>query len=190
MISTAPIGRQLIEVHKEARPNLPRHASDGAPGTRIEGVVLSRVGADRLDPEAENVALDQEAHRRRIEARVCGPSSLMFRKAAGSVRFDQSVRIRTHAPAGCARAATPTLPSRAPEEVLVRGRGPTRRSRTPGDELCTGIVVRVALGVILARDPVNRRVEVRPGVLAARDVVPVPGRAASGQCGSPPGGTG
>jgi hypothetical protein len=38
--------------------------------------------------------------------------------------------------------------------------------------------VRVAVGVVLARDPMRRRVEMRPGVLAARNVVPVPSRAA------------
>ncbi len=31
---------------------------------------------------------------------VCGPSSFMLRNAAGSVRFDQSVRISTHEPSG------------------------------------------------------------------------------------------
>ena len=68
---------------------------------RLEGEGLAGVGADRLDAPAVDVPLlDQELDAAALGPGTCGPSSFMLRNFAGSVRFDQSVRISTQAPSG------------------------------------------------------------------------------------------
>ena len=126
---------------------------------------------------------------------ACGPSSLRLRKAAGSAalrpvgahqhpgaRRDPPVRApRTPR---CARApCTKRSSAAASFEQSITQAGATKR--------CAGDRVGEAVGVVLAGDPVRRRVEMGPGVLAAGDVVPVPGRArARRSARSPRSGTG
>ena len=77
-------------------------------------------------------------------------------------------------------AALPFLDHRLREQKIRALAHPRRDVDDAGgaDESIDRDVVRGVVGIILARDPMNRRIEVRPGVLPAADVVPVPGRAA------------
>ena len=112
---------------------------------------------------------------------TCGPLSLALRNAAGSSRCDQPVRISTQLPAGirpCFASQASTW--RGLEQEIGIGRDLLRAVDHAGgcdEELrrdCVGMSVRQ----LAAGDPVRRRVEMRAGMLAAGDVVPVPGRAA------------
>src|SRR5690348_5267900 len=67
--------RQPIEVAEAGEPELPRpmHRRVIRKGRR-EGAGLAGVGADRLDPDAEHVAIDgQEFRRARVETRTVRP---------------------------------------------------------------------------------------------------------------------
>ena len=117
----------------------------------------------------------------RMKPGVCGPSGPILRNSLAVPCFDQSVRISTQACAGmrpCLRL--PLLDDRlGQQEVGVRRRllrniDDAGRADEPVHRDVVGGVVRV----VLAGHPVDRRIEVRAGVLAAGDVVPVPGRAA------------
>ena len=111
---------------------------------------------------------------------LCGPSAATFRNAAGSVRVLQPVRSSTHAPLrNPAVLALPGLDAAAGEqEVRVRRHVPRdiddacRADEAPRRNRVAGVV-----GQILAGYPVNGRVEVRAGVLAEPQRVPVPRRA-------------
>ena len=109
---------------------------------------------------------------------VCGPSAVMLRNSRAPLRCDQSVRISTHACDGNPAVALLPLLYRLTrdQEVgiapgLLRDIDDARRT----DEAIDRNVVRRVVRVVLAGDPVNGRIEMRAGVLAAGDVVPVPG---------------
>ena len=135
----------------------------------LEGKRLPRVRADRLDPEAEDVALESGAAPPPRSARARA-----VHRPAALPPFGAHQRPKAH-------AGIPLLPRFdvrwLQDKALVGGcllRAVDRAGgRDEGLRSCP-----CYLGVILAREPVRRRVEMRPGVLAARDVAPVPGRAA------------
>ncbi len=112
---------------------------------------------------------------------VCWPVSSKFWYSTGSRRFDQSVRISTHDRAG--NAPVTSLP--APDEVDRQQEVGVRRGFARAVEHAGGadqLLHRDRVGRVVRQvapgDPVDRRVEMRAGVLAAGEVVPVPGRAA------------
>ena len=147
---------------------------------RIEGAGLAGVGADGLDADAEDVAIDGEEPRR---ARV----------KAGTVRavgahVEERRGIGAPAPAGAQQhpragrnAAVLRFPlldaGRRQQEVRILGdlALDVDHARRSGEARHRDGVARVVRQV-LARNPVNRRVEVRAGVLAEAQRVPVPRR--------------
>ena len=108
------------------------------------------------------------------------PSSFMFKNAAGSDRFDQSVRIRTQEPASirpCLDSQPSTYFGVSRKSGLAATSFETSMTHAGAMKRSTEIVSVALLIEIFAGDPVNRRVEVRAGVFAAGKVVPVPRRA-------------
>ena len=119
--------------------------------------------------------------RRRSGPGVCGPSSSALSERRRPSRFDQPVRSSTQAPSGmrpclashasiCAGVSRKSGSRRAPRS--------SSRSRRPGATKRSGGIVSVRLSGGPPGDPVHRRVEMRAGVLAERQIVPVPGRPA------------
>ena len=140
---------------------------------------LPRVGADRFDAEADHVALlDHELHRRRRRPRrmrAIRPHIGVFSALAlRPVRAHQQPRARRDPPMlGLERRYMLGLQ----QEVVVRraSGGAVDHHRRP-DELLYGDRIDRVVRQVLAGHPMRGRVEMRAGMLAHRDVVPVPGR--------------
>ena len=182
MISSAPVGGSWSRWHRLASPNLPAPCSRlcaGNGGSKAKAWPASVPTASTPQPRMSRCST-----RNRMQATLgpgtCGPVSLALRNAAGSSRRDQSVRISTQVPAGirpCAASHASML--RGLEQEVGVGRDLLRAVDHAGrcDQQLRRDRVGMGVRQLAAGDPVRRRVEVRAGMLAAADVVPVPGRA-------------
>src|SRR3984957_8859327 len=105
----------------------------------------------------------------------------MLRNNAGSVRFDQSVRINTQAPSGmrpCRLSHTSICDGSIRNFSSAAASFDTSITTAGGAEAREIVRVAGAVGIILAGDPMNRRVEMRAGMFAHAEIVPVPAWAA------------
>src|SRR5262249_25711011 len=140
---------------------------------------LPRVRADGLDTDAENVTFPREKrHCLRMKAGRVGAIGADVEEglralAVRPVRADQYPGMRRNA----AMARLPLEQSLAGHQKVGIPCGLLRDVDHTGrpDEAVDRDVVCGIVGVVLAGDPVDRRIEMRTGMLAAGDVVPVPG---------------
>ena len=105
----------------------------------------------------------------------------MFRNDSGSFRLDQSVRSKhPRARLDLAVLCLPRLHMLDGQQEIRIARGFLGSVDHAGrrDEFFRGNRIGSAVRVVLSGHPVNRSVEVRTGVLAAGNVIPVPGRPA------------
>src|SRR5262249_25989541 len=149
---------------------------------RLESWSLASIGAHCLDADAEDVTLlGEERHRLRMKAGsvspVCGNVEKLARAlAVRPIRADQYPGVLRNT----AEALFPRLHrfARNQEVGIVLGLPRDIDDARWPDEAVDRNVVRSIIRMVLAGNPVNRRIEVRAGVLAASDIVPVPGRTA------------
>ena len=181
-MTIAPVARQLVEVAEAGEAELAGAVHGRVIGERrVEAARLSRVGADRLDADAEHVALVRE-HRRRARVEPRGV------RAVG-VRVDERGRIGPPAPSRPQQhpgargdPAVRALPRLDPLDRQQKIRIPVHLARHVddaggADEAARRDRVARVVGEILPRHPVHGRVEMRAGVLAEAQRVPVPRRA-------------
>ena len=149
---------------------------------RFEGKRLTRVRAHRLDAPAGHVALiGQQPHRVGIGAGHVRAIGLHIeeQRRVGALR---PVRAHQH-PAPGRDFAVPRLPRqnmrRRQQKLCVRRRLFRTVNDAGGrDKALRRDGVGITVGQILAGHPMNRRVKMRAGMLAAGKIVPVPGRSA------------
>ena len=182
VITTAPVMGSRARFCSWVRPYLPAPSRRGmARERRVEGVRGPGVRADGLGPEPDDRRLLGQPGRARdadsggVRARLVGVEELGLVVGTGvPARAVQQPAALGQRPVG----RLPLLDvvdleqevrigGRFRAEVEHHGRGDQPRHRHLGHVLA-----------VLAGNPVHRGVEVRAGVLAGRDVVPVPGGAA------------
>src|ERR1051326_729137 len=173
-------GRKLVKVGEALQAVAAGAVHEVVAGVgRTKMLRLPRVGADRLGAEAKEVALlDQELHRVGVRSRsvLAGLVVVLVGGGVGALG-----PVGAHQNPGFRRDASvlpfPTLdPVHSEKEVGILLRFVTAiQNRRRADEALGRDAVGGVLRQVLARDPVDRRVEVRAGVLAAGEVVPIPG---------------
>ncbi len=177
------ISRQLIEIHQARQAELVRAVHDRvAREHRLESRRLAGIRADGLDADAEDIPLAREERNTLwMEARRMGPVGPDVEKclgvaALGPVGADQHPGVGGDA----AVLPLPILHDRLGEQkVRVLARLPSHIDDAGRpDEALHRDIVRGVVRIILAGDPVNRRVKMGARMLAAGEVVPVPGRTA------------
>src|SRR5262245_52847822 len=148
---------------------------------RIEVLPLTKIGTDRLGTESMHIALfhkplyDGGLRPRRVSA-VVAQSGIIRIGLLRPVRAQQDPTSRLD----LAVARLPLL-DKGNRQREIRVGGALLRTidhRSRGDEMRDVDRIDGVVGQILARNPVDRRVEVRSGMLAETDVVPIPSRSA------------
>ena len=180
---TAPLGgsRSQIGQALQPEPALAVHVEMGGI-RRIEVLPLAEISADRLGAETVHVALlDQPLHHGGLRPRRMRAIVAQARHSPHRLRFDQSVRSNTQLPG----SILPCRASHCSTKGIVSAKSGLaahsfEQSITQAGAMNFRDVDRIdrVVGQILAGNPVDRRVEVRSGMLAETDVVPVPGRSA------------
>ena len=147
----------------------------------VESTCLASVRPDRLDPDADHVALlRQHLRRGLVESGGVGTVLVDVEERIGS---DPLAPVGTHqdprAGGDPAVLCLPTFdPVRREEEVRVRGGlGTTVENAGRCDQLARWNGLCGVVRVVLARHPMDRRVEVGARVLTEGECVPVPSRA-------------
>src|SRR5262249_40251744 len=173
------LGRQQMQIREALQPKaaFAVHVEMGGIW-RIEVLPLPKIGTDRLGAKSMHIALFDKP----LYDRGLGP-----RRVSAIVAQSGIIRIRLLRPVRAQQGPTSRL-DLAVARLPLLDKGNRQREIRVGSELLRAIdhgsgrdemrdVDRIdgVVGQILARNPVDRRVEVRSGMLAETDVVPVPG---------------
>src|ERR1700722_12567172 len=174
-----PGRRQLVEIGQARQPETVRAVHDGVAGKHgIETMRLAGGGPGGLHTDTENVAfLCQERHALRMKPRGVRAARTHVEKLRPCpmrpVGADENPGMRGNA-AVLALPLPPDLPRQEEIRIRFRLRGHIDDAGGPNEALDRDVVSCV-VRIVLAGHPMNGRIEMRAGMLTARDVVPIPG---------------